>query len=98
ISTGGTLLDVARRANLPHLSFPGGGQPRAAVGYAVTLLGGLLERAGMLDIGDDEITAAVATADAAVSAYAPEVATADNPAKQLAWMIVDRTPVIEASG
>jgi len=98
ISTGGTLLDVARRASLPNLSFPGGGQPRAAVGYAITLLAGLLERAGMLDLGEDEVLAAVATADAAVSAYAPEVPTADNAAKQLAWSIVDRMPVIEASG
>jgi glucose/mannose-6-phosphate isomerase len=98
ISTGGTLLDVARRASLPHLSFPGGGQPRAAVGYAITLLCGLLERAGMLDVGDDEVVAAVATADAAVTAYASEVPTADNAAKQLAWSIVDRLPVIEASG
>ncbi len=98
ISTGGTLLDVARRAELPHLAFPGGGQPRAAVGYAVTLLAGLLERAGMLDLGDEEVTAAVATADAAVIAYAPEAATTDNAAKQLAWTIVDRIPVIEASG
>jgi glucose/mannose-6-phosphate isomerase len=98
ISTGGTLLDVARRAGLPHLSFPGGGQPRAAVGYAITLLCGLLERAGMLEVGDDEVAAAVATADAAVIAYAPEVPTPDNAAKQLAWAIVDRIPVIEASG
>jgi glucose/mannose-6-phosphate isomerase len=97
-STGGTLLDVARRASLPHLSFPGGGQPRAAVGYAITLLAGLLERSGMLDLGDDEIQAAVATADAAVAAYAPGVPTADNAAKQLAWLIVDRVPIIEASG
>ena len=98
ISTGGTLLDVARRASLPHLSFPGGGQPRAAVGYAITLLAGLLERAGMLELGDDEVAGAVATADAAVTAYAPEVPTAGNAAKQLAWTIVDRIPVIEAGG
>ncbi len=98
ISAGGMLLDVARRASLPHLGFTGGGQPRAAVGYAVTLLCGLLERAGMLEVSDDEVVGAVATADAAVTAYAPEVPTADNAAKQLAWSIVDRIPVIEASG
>ena len=40
ISTGGTLLEVARRASLPHLSFTGGGQPRAAVGYAADAAGG----------------------------------------------------------
>lgn len=98
ISTGGTLLDVARRASLPHLSFPGGGQPRAAVGYAITLLAGLLERAGFLVLDDDEVAKAATTADAAVAAYAPEVPTADNAAKQLAWTLVDRIPVIEAGG
>ncbi len=81
-----------------YLTFPGGGQPRAAVGYAVTLLAGLLERAGMLAIDDAEVGAAVTTADAAVSAAAPGVATAANLAKQLAWALVDRIPVIEASG
>jgi glucose/mannose-6-phosphate isomerase len=98
ISTGGTLLDVARRASLPHLAFPGGGQPRAAVGYAVTLLAGLLERAGMLTLDDAEIAGAVATADTAVGAAAPAVPTAANPAKRLAWSMVDRLPVIEAAG
>ena len=98
ITTGGPLLDVARRADLPHLTFPGGGQPRAAVGYSITLLAGLLERAGMLAIDDAEVGAAVAAADAAVGAAAPGVATAANLAKQLAWSLVDRIPVIEAGG
>ena len=98
ISTGGTLLEVARRAGLPHLAFPGGGQPRASVGYAVTLLAGLLERAGLLELSDAEVEAAAASADTRVGASAPELLTADNEAKQLAWTIVDRLPVIEASG
>jgi len=98
LTTGGTFLDVARRADLPHLAFPGGGQPRAAVGYSVTLLAGLLERAGMLRIDDAEVARAVATADASVGAALPEVPTAANAAKQLAWALLDRIPVIEAGG
>lgn len=98
ISTGGTLLEVARRARLPHLAFPGGGQPRAAVGYAVTLLAGLLERTGLLDIAGTEVEAAARSADARVAASLPEVPTAQNEAKRLAWAIVDRLPIIEASG
>jgi glucose/mannose-6-phosphate isomerase len=98
ISTGGTLLEVARRAGLPHLAFPGGGQPRASVGYATTLLAGLLERAGVLDLPDGEVEAAAAAADARVAASAPEVPTIDNEAKRLAWTIVDRLPIIEAPG
>lgn len=98
ISTGGTLLEVARRAGLPHVSFPGGGQPRAAVGYSVTSLGGVLERAGMLQLDDPEVAEAVATARAAVGANGPAVPTADNAAKRLAWAAVDRLPIVEASG
>ncbi len=98
ISTGGTLLEVARRAGLPHLAFPGGGQPRASVGYAITLLAGMLERAGLLDLADSEVEAAAASADVRVAASVPEIPTADNEAKRLAWAIVDRLPVIEASG
>jgi glucose/mannose-6-phosphate isomerase len=98
ISTGGTLLDVARRAGLPHLAFPGGGQPRASVGYAITLLAGLVERAGLLDLSDAEVEAAARSGDVRVEASAAGVPTADNEAKRLAWTIVDRLPVIEASG
>jgi glucose/mannose-6-phosphate isomerase len=98
ISTGGTLLEVARRAKLPLLAFPGGGQPRASVGYAITLLAGLLERSGLLALEDAEVEAAARGADARVTASAPDVPTADNDAKRLAWSIVDRLPVIEAGG
>jgi glucose/mannose-6-phosphate isomerase len=98
ISTGGTLLEVARRAGLPFLAFPGGGQPRASVGYSATLLAGLLERAGLLDLADAEVDAAAHAADIRVAASAPDLPTAENEAKRLAWTIVDRLPIIEASG
>src|SRR3989304_3561187 len=40
ITTGGPLLEVARRAELPHLTFPGRGQPRASGGSFLALLPG----------------------------------------------------------
>ncbi len=98
LSTGGTLLEVGRRARLPHVAFPGGGQPRASVGYAITLLAGVLERAGMLELTDAEVAGAAATADDRVAASAPDVPTADNEAKRLAWTLVDRLPIVEAGG
>jgi glucose/mannose-6-phosphate isomerase len=98
IATGGPLRDVAQRAGLPLLAFPGGGQPRAAAGYSLSLLGGLLERAGLVELDDAAIEAAAAHAETAVRACAPEVPTSDNPAKRLAWSLVDRLPVVEASG
>jgi glucose/mannose-6-phosphate isomerase len=98
ITTGGALLEVARRAELPLLAFPGGGQPRAAVGYALVSLVGLLERAGLLAVDAAEIEAAAVSAAAMAELWGPAVPTERNLAKQLAWSLVDRLPVVEASG
>jgi glucose/mannose-6-phosphate isomerase len=98
ISTGGPIAEVARRGGLPLLTFPGGGQPRAAIGHAVTLMAGLLERAGRLTIDVAEIEEAATEAEVAARDYGPDAPTAANLAKQLAWGLVDRLPVIEAAG
>lgn len=98
VTTGGPLLEVARRAELPHLMFQPGGQPRAALGRSLAMLAGLLERAGMLELGDDEIAAAVAAGDAMAASCAATVDLEANPAKRLAWDLVDRWPTIEAAG
>jgi glucose/mannose-6-phosphate isomerase len=98
VTTGGALATAAGRASLPLLSFPKIGMPRAAVGYSVGLTAGLLERAGHLDLPDDEVEAAAAVADKAVAAYGPDVPTASNRAKQLAWSLLDRFPIVEAAG
>jgi glucose/mannose-6-phosphate isomerase len=98
VTTGGPLLEVARRAELPHLTFPGHGQPRASVGYSLVLLAGLLERAGYVALSDAEVEAAARAAEAAVAANVPAVPTESNAAKQLAWSVVGRLPIVEAAG
>ncbi len=98
ITTGGPLGAVATKASLPLLAFPAGGQPRAAVGYSMLLLAGLLERAGVLVIDDAEVEAAAAAGDAALAAWGPDVPTESNLAKRLAWALLDRLPVITGSG
>jgi len=98
ITTGGPIGDVAARVQLPRLVYPGETPPRASLGYTLSLLLGLLERAGHLDFADAEIESAAAAAEAAAREYAPGVETVANPAKQLAWSLLDRLPVIEASG
>lgn len=98
ITTGGPLKEVATRAELPLLTFPPGGQPRAAVGYSVVLLAGLLERAGVLELDEAAVRAAMDAAATMVAACRPEVPTERNPAKALAWTLVDRLAVVEASG
>ena len=98
VTTGGPLLEVARRAELPYLAFRAEGQPRASIGYGVGLLLGLLERGGYLAVDDAEVGRAAGEAERAAAAAAAERPTAENLAKQLAWSLVDRVAVVEASG
>src|SRR5262249_10084117 len=98
ITTGGPIGDVAARVDLPRLTFPNETPPRAALGYTLMLLAGLLERAGFLELAEAEVEGAIAAANGVATSCAPEVAARSNLAKQLAWSLLDRLPVIEGSG
>ena len=98
ITTGGPLLAAAQKGGLPYLAYPGEAQPRASVGSGTTLLAGLLERAGFLDLGLPEIGEAAASIREMAARCSPDVPTEQNPAKQLAWSFVDRLPIIEGAG
>ncbi len=98
ITTGGPLLAAAQRGGLPFLEYAGEAQPRASVGSGIALLAGLLERAGCLQSQEDEFAEAASAAREMAARCAPDVNTEANPAKQLAWSLVDRLPVVEAGG
>jgi glucose/mannose-6-phosphate isomerase len=98
ITTGGPIGDVAARVDLPRLIYATDAPPRASLGYSMSLLAGLLERAGILALGVTEVEAAVSASAAVVNACAPEVPTETNLAKQLAWSLLDRLPIVEGSG
>jgi glucose/mannose-6-phosphate isomerase len=98
ITTGGPLADVAARVDLPRLVYPDETPPRAALGYTLGLLTGLLERAGLLAVEESEMRAAAEAARGVTATSGPEAPTDGNVAKQLAWTLVDRIPIIEAAG
>jgi glucose/mannose-6-phosphate isomerase len=98
VSTGGALKTVAEAAGLPLATFPPEGSPRSAVGYSMAIVAGVLQQAGVLDIDQAEIDAAVAAGREMAAKCEPSVPTSDNPAKQLAWSLVDRYTVVAASG
>jgi glucose/mannose-6-phosphate isomerase len=52
----------------------------------------------VLELDESELATAVASASEAAASWAPSVPTADNPAKQLAWSLVDRFVVIAGAG
>lgn len=98
ITTGGPIGGVAARADLPRLTFPNETPPRAALGYTMLLLAGLLERSGFLDLDDAEVEEAIAAAATVAASCAADVPARTNLAKQLAWSLLDRLPVVEGSG
>ncbi|HWH24504.1 MAG TPA: bifunctional phosphoglucose/phosphomannose isomerase, partial [Candidatus Limnocylindria bacterium] len=98
ITTGGALGEVAGRVELPRLIYPDQSPPRAALGYGLTLLCGLLERAGLLELADAEIEASMAAVRAVTETSGPAAPTQSSIGKQLAWALLDRLPVIEGSG
>jgi glucose/mannose-6-phosphate isomerase len=98
VTTGGPLRAVAERARLPLATFPAHGTPRSSVGYSMGILAGILERAGVLPLDAAEIETGITAAQAMSARCAPAVPTSSNPAKQLAWALVDRYAIIIASG
>ncbi len=98
VTTGGALRRVAQAARLPLAVFPDRGAPRASVGWSLGIVAGILERAGVLALDETEIDAAVASGRAMDERCGPDVPTTENPAKQLAWSLVDRFVIISGSG
>ncbi|MDP9270036.1 MAG: hypothetical protein M3P14_03535, partial [Chloroflexota bacterium] len=97
ISTGGELGRQAIAAGTPFLRYESGGSPRAAIGFGVGILHELLVGAGLI-ADPDPIGPAVETLDALLERNAPGVETDANPAKQLAWAMFGRIPVVYGAG
>jgi glucose/mannose-6-phosphate isomerase len=97
ISTGGALGRRATAEAIPYLHYSAPGQPRAAIGFGVGLLHDLLVTTGLLT-DPDPLAPAIETIEAILERNAPEVDTARNPAKQLAWSIFGRMPVVYGAG
>ena len=98
VSSGGAMRRVAEAASLPLAAFPDQGSPRAALGWSLGIVAGVLERAGALELSEDEIDAAALAGRDVADRCAPEVPTAENPAKQLAWSLVDRFVLVSGAG
>jgi glucose/mannose-6-phosphate isomerase len=97
VSTGGALGRQAEADATPYLHYEQPGQPRAAVGFSLGLLHELLVRAGLLT-DPDPFGPAVEALEGLLERNAPSVETDANQAKQLAWSIFGRIPVIYGAG
>ena len=97
IGTGGQLGSQAEGDGTPYLRYESPGQPRAAIGFGIGLLHELLSRGGLL-VEPDPLGPAVEALEGLLERNAPSVETEASPAKQLAWSIFGRIPVIYGAG
>ena len=97
ITTGGRLATQAADAGLPLLRYRLAGQPRAAIGFGVGLVHELLSRAGLIE-EPDPLGPAAGALEELLERIGPSVETDANPAKQLAWSLFGRIPIVYGHG
>jgi glucose/mannose-6-phosphate isomerase len=84
ITSGGLLAEQAGVDSFPVVSLPGGLPPRAAIGYAIPALLGVLRVKGIVPDMSDDIMETVVLLRTLREKYRPETPAAKNQAKQLA--------------
>jgi glucose/mannose-6-phosphate isomerase len=96
ISSGGKLLNQARRRNLPCLELTGGLPPRAAFGYSFTTLLTALETLGLLPSFEKDFNETLDLLECLSREWGPAAPSKRNQAKQLASFLHGRFPVVYA--
>jgi glucose/mannose-6-phosphate isomerase len=98
ITSGGTLVDIAREKGYPLALLPDVGQPRFGTLASLKALVTILDRAGLTAEPDSlaELDGAIDYLKQTVQAWLPTVPVKDNPAKQLALEVIGKSPVIYA--
>lgn len=101
IAAGGNLAQMAEEKGYTIYKidpkFNPSNQPRMAIGYAVFGTIGLLAKTGLVKLTDAEIEAVVKTIEKKVAECTVEVTGEENPAKALAYLMIDRRPVFVVS-
>ena len=98
ITTDGRLARWARESRVPLLTFDYKSQPRAALGYSLVSLIGIVQKLGFIDDKTADLEEAIAVMKALQKEIRETVPTAENPAKQLAKRLYGHLPVIYGAG
>lgn len=94
MTTGGELARRTRELDLPLYQYRYSAQPRAALGYSLVPLLGILQRLGFIGAKSADVIEAVGVMRAWQKEIKETVPTADNAAKQLAQRLYQKLPVI----
>ena len=96
VSSGGRLLEEARRGKFPSCRLPGGLPPRAAFGYSFITLLTAGESLGLLPSFEKDFGEAISILLRQAEQYGPLAPSSRNAAKRLAFFLNGRLPVIYA--
>ena len=94
ISSGGRLASEAAEGGYALVPVPPGSMPRAALGHLALGAVGALQAVGLIPRAAEEVEETAAELAALVARLGPELPRSSNDAKELAWQIGDRVPVV----
>lgn len=94
ITQGGRLLDEAEANGVPAVRYRYEGEPRSGLGYGLMLLLAVLQRTGLMDDLEEDVTEALAVLVQQRGSIGFATPEERNPAKQLARRLHGRLPVI----
>lgn len=94
ISSGGEITRRAQADGVPYVSVPSGLPPRAALGYSLVSLLGLLPSLGFEGEGEEALSEAHEVLTSGNRRLAPESPEAENPAKRLALALHGKVVVL----
>jgi glucose/mannose-6-phosphate isomerase len=97
-AAGSPLAQAAIQAGTPLWPYPYQGPARQGIGQMLGLLLGFVNRLGLVRDLSGDVAEAVTCLRQAQSAYAPERPPTENPPKRYAAQMIDRLPLIYASG
>lgn len=98
ITTDGELAQRARELGVPLLTFCYESQPRAALGYSLVSLIGVVQKLGQIGDKSDDLEEAIAVMESLQKEIGETVPVTENPAKQLAKRLYGHLPLIYGAG
>jgi len=98
ITTGGELARLAEKWQVPFITFTYKSQPRAALGYSLMSLLGMLRARGLAGDVDVDLVEALALLDEQDAQLAPTSPRAGNLAKKLAAGLAGHVPIVAGAG
>lgn len=98
ITTGGSLISLARDAGIPVFEYHAPGPPRTALPFSFIAIMGFLQKLGVIGDRARAVAAAIETLRGQLQTIEPAVPLAANPAKSLATRLSEKLPVIYGAG